>query len=145
MKLSDHFTLEELVHSQDAERHNIDNTPSAAIIENLGVVARSLETVRALFDGPIIITSGYRSPALNAFVHGAANSQHMEGLAADFICPQAGTPAEICQRIENSGIGFDQLIYEYTWCHISFVATAPRRMALTLNRATHGYDVGIIV
>jgi zinc D-Ala-D-Ala carboxypeptidase len=145
MDLSANFTLEELVHSQTAERQGIDNTPTPAIEANLGLLAHGLETVRALLGRPMIISSGYRSPALNAAVGGAANSQHMLGLAADFTCPAAGTPADICKLIQASDIAFDQLIYEYTWCHISFVVSNPRRQTLTLNKTTRGYMDGIVV
>jgi hypothetical protein len=144
MDLSTHFTLEELVHSQTADRQDIDNTPTAEIVENLRILARGLEAVRALLGRPMIISSGYRCPRLNQVVGGATNSDHMRGLAADFICPQLGTPAELAQRIRASDIVYDQLIYEYTWCHIGF-APALRRQALTLNKQTRGYLPGIVV
>ena len=35
---------------------------------------------------PIIISSGYRPPALNKAVNGATNSWHQKGLAADIAC-----------------------------------------------------------
>jgi zinc D-Ala-D-Ala carboxypeptidase len=146
MNLSDHFTVEELVQSQTAERRGIDNTPTDAIIANLRFLASRLEQVRALLGAPILISSGYRCPALNQAVGGAANSQHMQGLAADLICPRMGTPVEVCRRIAQSDLAFDQLIYEYTWCHLGLgqrLGDPPRRHIMTLNRATGGYDLGI--
>ncbi len=127
-----------------AARGTIDNTPSAAIVENLRILAAGLETVRSLLAAPLIISSGYRCPALNALIGGAKKSQHMEGLAADFISPAAGTPAQVCQRIASSSLAFDQLIYEYTWCHISF-GSPPRRSILTFNKTTGGYRNGVIL
>lgn len=41
--------------------------------------------MRAVYDLPIIITSGFRSAQLNAAVGGAKNSAHMYGLAADVV------------------------------------------------------------
>jgi len=143
MNLSEHFTLEELVLSQTAARENIDNTPSAAIVENLKVLAAGLEKVRALVGHPIIVSSGYRCPALNRAVRGAVNSQHMDGAAADILCPGFGTPLQVCRAIEASPILFDQMIYEYGWCHISFSGAVGRRM-LTLDPKTGATRTGII-
>ena len=142
MLLSAHFTLEELILSQLAERRRIDNTPNEHVVGNLRHLAAGLEEVRALLGSPLLISSGYRCGALNQAVGGATRSQHVQGLAADFICPPAGRPEEICRRIAASAIAFDQLIYEYTWCHVSF-GTPARRQALTLDRTSRGYLPGI--
>jgi hypothetical protein len=143
MNLSQNFSLEELVHSQTAGRLGIDNTPGDAIVEKLRVLASGLETVRATLGAPIIVTSGYRCPALNQAVRGAPDSQHMRGEAADILSPGAGTPLAICQRILAAGIPFDQLIYEYGWCHISFVPGG-RRQALTLDPQSGRLQMGIV-
>jgi zinc D-Ala-D-Ala carboxypeptidase len=42
-----------------------------------------LERIRALRNRPITIVSGYRCPVHNRDVHGAVDSQHMYGAAAD--------------------------------------------------------------
>lgn len=42
-----------------------------------------LEAIRNHFDNPIIINSGYRTPAWNAKVGGVSNSYHCKGMAAD--------------------------------------------------------------
>ena len=120
IKLSDHFTLEELTFSQTARRKGIDNNPSIEVVAHLMRLAYCMEQVRALLGGPIRITSGYRSPALNAAVGGAKNSAHMSGYAADFVCPSFGSPLEIVKAIAASGISFDQCIQEGAWVHASF-------------------------
>lgn len=143
MQLSQHFSLEEMIASQYAARHGIDNTPPLSIIECLKSTCGQLEGVRALFGHPLLISSGYRSPALNAALGGVPNSAHVEGHAADFICPDAGTPVELCGRIVASGIRYDQLIQEGTWVHISFAPTY-RQQALTAIFGPNGatYSAG---
>lgn len=143
MNLTTHFTLEELTHSDVALRRGIDNTPSADIVANLQILAEGLEKVRSLLGAPIIISSGFRCPDLNRLIGGAVHSQHMEGRAADFVSPEKGAPVDVCRQIAGSNIPFDQLIYEYTWCHVSF-RDGPRHSILTLDRATGGYLDGIV-
>jgi len=129
MKLSTHFTLEELTNSQTAERKGIDNTPNAVIVNNLTIVACSLERVRELLDNkPIIISSGYRSPAINKAVGGSATSAHVNGWAVDFICPSFGTPMQIVEKIKDSDLVFDQIIEEGTWVHLSFAPTKRKQV-----------------
>lgn len=70
--LSSHFTLEEMIHSQAATRQRIDNSPSPEILSNLRRLAATLEEVRSLLgDAPILISSGYRCPALNRATSGS--------------------------------------------------------------------------
>lgn len=132
-QLSPHFSLAELTRSDYAARHNISNVPMPRIVENLVFTAQRLEEVRALLGYPMVVSSGYRSQALNDAIGGSLMSQHRYGLAVDFTCEGFGSPFEVCKAIEASGIKFDQLIHEYgAWCHISFVRTAPRRQCLTI-------------
>ncbi|WP_338847887.1 D-Ala-D-Ala carboxypeptidase family metallohydrolase [Massilia sp. W12] len=144
MKLSNHFSLEELCSSQTAARKGIDNTPGAAVIENLTKLAAALEKVRALVGQPIAVSSGYRSPALNAAIGGARNSAHCYGLAADIFAP--GMPPLILARaIKSSKIQYDQLIYEGTWVHIGLSSGQQRRQNLTatFSNGSVSYQEGI--
>ncbi len=118
MNLSDNFTLEQLTASGVALRKGIPNVPSADNIENLTVLAQTLERVQELL-GPLHIDSAYRSIRVNLAVGGSAHSAHIDGYACDFTAPSFGTPADVCKAIEGSGIHFDQLIQEGTWTHIS--------------------------
>lgn len=122
MQLSPHFSLAELTFSQEAARHGIDNMPDEVIKARLKLTADHMEGVRTLLkNGPILINSGYRSPALNARIPGSSpTSGHMMGYAVDFICPKFGAPLTICRAIRASNIEFDQIIWEYSWVHISF-------------------------
>lgn len=121
MNLSPHFTLAELTVSETAARRGIDNDPPPDVVERLKHTALCLEAVRILLGAPIVVSSGYRSPALNAAIGGAQNSDHTRGDAADFICPGFGAPSTIVSALKDSGIQFDQLIEEFgRWVHISF-------------------------
>ena len=65
MQLSKHFTLREMTNSMTAQRKGIDNTPGSAEIKSLGDLCYEMrEPVRAHYDKPVTITSGYRSEAL---------------------------------------------------------------------------------
>lgn len=137
MQLSQHFSLEELCASEAAERAGIDNSAPQEVLAQLRILAYGLEDIRDLLDQPMHINSGYRCPALNKAVGGAPNSQHMTGNAADFICPSFGRPVDICRVIVTSGIEFDQLIYEYSWVHVSFVGSQPRGSVLTFRNGKY--------
>lgn len=129
MKLSKYFTLEEVVSSQTASRLDLDNTPPEDIKTNLALTCRLADEVRELLGKPMLVSSGYRSPAVNAAVGGAARSAHMTGYALDFISPGFGTPEDVVRAVYRSKIDFDQIIMEGTWVHLSF-APAMRREAL---------------
>lgn len=131
-RLTEHFTLEELTHSEIAVRKGLDNTPNADQIQNLNSLAGALERVRDIVGGPLHIHSAFRSLKVNAAVGGSKNSAHLDGLAADFTCPAFGTPKEICIEIAASGLAFDQLIHEGSWVHLS-VDPRYRQQVLTAN------------
>ena len=137
MKLTEHFTLEELIASDIAARHGIDNIPSSPlIISNLKSLAEGLEDVRKLLGKPITINSGYRSLMVNSLLGSKPTSQHTKGLAADFVCPSFGTPEEIIKKIVSSDIKYDQVILEFDrWIHISFCEEGykPRKQALIID------------
>ena len=144
-KLSEHFTLEELTFSATAQRKQIDNKPPAEVLENMKRLAAGLEEVRAaLGNKPMRINSGYRSPKLNRAVSGARLSAHMAGYAADFVCPDFGSPLKIVKALAATGIQFDKLIQEGTWVHISFAPEA-RRQLLTAHFGPNGtsYTAGV--
>lgn len=135
MQLTTNFSLEELVFSQTASKLGLDNTPVKGIFNNLINTAENMELVRNVLNGqPIMISSGYRSPKVNAAVNGSKNSQHMQGKAVDFTCPNFGSPSTIIRAIKNSGIKFDQLILEFdSWVHISF-SDPSRKQVLIADR-----------
>ena len=123
--ISKYFALDEMIASQTATRRHIDNTPNADQMENLKDTCRQADAVREYLGGPMFISSGFRSPKLNAAIGGARTSSHLRGEAMDFTCPSFGTPKEVFAALKESGIQFDQLILEYpeskgAWVHIGF-------------------------
>lgn len=134
MNLSSHFTLDEATVSDTAVRMGIDNQPGADVVENMMRAAERLENVRQLLGAAIIVTSWFRCEAVNRAIGGAHRPgiDHSSGWCIDFKAPAFGTPLEVCRAIRDSGIKFDQLIYEGTWTHISF-ATPMRQMILTAH------------
>lgn len=119
MKLTEHFAVEEMTFSSTAERNGVANTPGPGAMNNLRRLAENLERVRAVLGKPMWIDSGFRSPELNRLVKGARDSAHLFGRAADFVCPDFGTPLDICRELVRAGVPFDQLIQEGRWVHYS--------------------------
>lgn len=115
------FTISELVKSDTAEKHGLNNTPDINSLDNLlELIFYVLQPLREKLGKPIIITSGFRSVKVNNLVGGVANSEHLYGQAADFVV-NGMTPAQVVEFVKKSGIEFNQLINEYDqWTHISF-------------------------
>ena len=138
MNLSEHFTLEELTHSEVAERKNLDNTPNALEVSNLVRLAALLEEVRSLLNKPILLNSGFRSKAVNDSVGSKDTSQHRIGCAADIRVPGM-TPKQVVEAVIASNIGYDQIIEEFgSWTHLSVpntIETKPRKQALIIDKA----------
>lgn len=141
------FRLSEFLWSETAERKGLDNTPLPTEMANIrNLLAPGMQSVRDCLLRPVFISSGYRSPEVNRAVGGAQNSQHTQGQAADFKCPDFGMPITIARYLmtHQSQVRFDQLVWEGTWCHISFSAN-PRGQVLTAHFGPNGttYTPGI--
>lgn len=152
-----YFTLSELTKSATAKRLGIDNTADASIRANLtALVENVLDPLRVRWGMPIIVTSGYRSTALNKAVGGAVNSQHTKGMAADIrtVSDSRADNMRLLRCLLNSGIVFDQVICEYPdaqgrpdWIHVSFNKVGNRKNRLTAVRKNGRtvYVSGIVV
>ena len=144
MNLIPNFTLEELTHSELAERKNLDNTPNASEVANLTRLAALLEQVRTLLGKPIMINSGFRSKPVNDSVGSKDTSQHRIGCAADIRVPGM-TPKQVVETCIAADIPFDQIIEEFSsWTHLSVpndASTAPRKQALIIDKqGTRAYS-----
>lgn len=117
------FTMSELLHSDIAEKYNISNIPDKKSLDNmLLLIVDCLQPIRNYIGKPMIINSGYRSVRLNGhpLINGKNNSQHLTGQAADFTI-KGMTPKQIIEKINASGIEYDQLICEHNiWVHVSY-------------------------
>ena len=131
MQLSPNFSLNEFTASVKASSRGISNQPDKDALEAIkALVELLLQPLRSTIGKPFKITSGYRSPELNAAVGGTKTSQHSKGQAVDFQV-QGLTPYEVCQIIISSGLEFDQVINEGTWTHLSYVKGKNRKQVLT--------------
>ena len=136
MNLTEHFTLEELTHT---DHRQFDNTPNDAELANLQRLAEFLERVKMILRGkPIMINSAFRSKQVNDAVGSKDTSQHRVGCAADIRVPGM-KPNEVVQTLMASGLEYDQLIREFdSWTHISIPNDPngkPRKQALIIDRA----------
>lgn len=138
MKLSEHFGLAELCKT----RTGIENVPNEEQVENLKRLCRWLERLRKRWndlygegDDPIIINSGFRSPAVNKAVGGVPMSNHLTGCAVDIRCigmEQALRYASILLDISDmSREDFDELLIEQkrsvVWIHFAVRPWGNRR------------------
>jgi zinc D-Ala-D-Ala carboxypeptidase len=123
MNLSRYFTLAELTHSKTAQAEGINNQPSAGEVAFLGALCVAvLDPLREAAGQSIQVNSGYRGPALNRRLKGAAKSQHLDGQAADIESPGM-TVLNLFKKAIELQLPFDQIIYEVNgaskWVHVS--------------------------
>lgn len=138
MKLSENFTLEEMVASATAKNRKIDNIPGPKEIEKLReLCCKILQPIRDKFGKPIRVSSGYRCSALNKAVGGVITSQHIKGEAADIICEDKKKLWDLIIGMIKAGeIEVGQLIDEkgLSWIHISLPNSNNRNRILFGNR-----------
>lgn len=130
MNLSEHFTFEELTHTDHRE---LDNTPTTAekciidgkettvdAVANLTRLANFLEQLKVVLGGkPIMVNSAFRSEAVNTAVGSKNTSDHRRGCAADIRVPGM-TPDEVVRAVIASDLNYAQVIREFDrWTHIA--------------------------
>lgn len=145
-KLSPHFTVAEfeasatatMMYEDTQSSEWLNKMPADALLNAISLCNNVLEVARAHFGMPIFVSSGYRSPCLNAAVKGAAKSQHMKGEAADIYLPSNNKGVKNFDLFEwmVEHCDYDQIIWETrargrTWVHVSYKRSgANRRQAL---------------
>lgn len=139
--MTEHFTLEELTHT---DHRTLDNTPNETELANIQRLAQFLEEVKTVLGGkPIMVNSAFRSKAVNDAVGSKDTSQHRIGCAADIRVPGM-TPDQVVRAVIASDLPFDQVIREFSdpikgggWTHISVSNKAsdkPRKQALIIDK-----------
>ena len=130
-KVSENFWFSELIHSDTADRNNIDNYPLKNHEKNLIDSCKYLwQPAREILGKPMKPSCAYRCPQVNKLVGGSDSSAHVEGYAMDFTAPLFGTPTEIVKKLfkefKKRGIKWDQMILEYPkhknggWVHLAW-------------------------
>lgn len=141
MNLTANFTLAEMVKSETALRHDMDNTPGEAEIANLRVLCEKvLQPIRDHYGKGVKVNSGFRHPEVNAKVGGSKTSDHCKGQAADIEIPGVAN-AELAQHIVDTYY-FTQVILEfYTpgvpdsgWVHVSYDPANLKKQVLTATK-----------
>jgi zinc D-Ala-D-Ala carboxypeptidase len=137
MKLTEHFTLEELTKSATATAHGLTNTPNADQIYNLRILCEKvLEPARKIIGRPIVITSGFRSDTVNKLVGGVANSWHKYGQACDIRITSKTEANEIAKACLTSVL-CDKCIYERKgtsqWLHVQWGYNARQSYISIIN------------
>jgi len=150
MQLSEHFSLEELTHT---DHRTLDNTPTehekcqlvknGPYVEinaaaNLPRLAAFLEEVKKVLGGkPIIVNSAFRSHDVNTAVGSSDTSDHRRGCAADIRVPGM-TPDEVVRAIIASDLAYAQVIREFDrWTHIAIPTNAgdvPKMSKLIIDK-----------
>ena len=149
MKLTENFSLSEMIVSPTAKKLGLSNNPTPEHIENMRYCCEKiLEPVRAHFGKSVQINSSYRSPLVNEAVGGSKTSQHVNGQAIDFEIP--GIDNKVVADWIGDNLEFDQVILEfYTkgdknsgWVHASIKkGGGNRKMRMIASKSKAGGTV----
>ena len=144
MKLTEHFSLEEMLRSDIAIKYGIKNEPETPeeaeeVKKNLvAICTKILEPLREYMQQPIYINSAYRCKKLNKILHSSSpTSQHLTGSAVDIRISSVEQMNKMVGFIKT--IEFDQLIIEQNscgsqWLHVSYNRTGKnRKQVLRIN------------
>jgi uncharacterized protein YcbK (DUF882 family) len=141
MQLTNNFSLAEMVKSETALRHDMDNTPGGAEIASLRLLCEKiLQPVREHYGKGVKVNSGFRHPDVNAKVGGSKTSDHCKGQAADIEIPGVAN-ADLALHIVDT-YEFTQVILEfYTpgvpdsgWVHVSYDPANLKKQNLTATK-----------
>lgn len=129
MKLSPNFTLAELTRTSWPR---LQDSPPVEVVCNLVFLCvAALQPLRDFLGEPVIITSGYRSAALNTKVGGVPGSYHRRGLAADIYVKtedDARRKFEFLRQLHY----VDSVLFEHRghsqWLHVQ-VSFHPRHIS----------------
>jgi hypothetical protein len=161
MKLSEHFSLFELTHTDQEGYQAANRELTTEQIQKLGVLALHAEAIREICGGiPLKVHSGYRADRLNGATRGSSStSQHprCEGLDFNVVGqPLDDTFNKLLEAAEAGKFKFGQLILEEAdrgfkdaegresisrWVHCSVEGTLEREkvgQVMKMRAATDG-------
>ena len=133
IKLSEHFTLDELTKTSLGQFQEMNRVLDDMQIQTLRNVAGLGEAVRGIILVPMTVTSGYRCKPLNDAEGSNDRSQHLKCEAMDFV-PIGMDIGEafrmIWKEVSQTRLEIGQLIFETanrsygetSWIHISLGA-----------------------
>jgi zinc D-Ala-D-Ala carboxypeptidase len=131
MQLTANFTLDELTRTTTGLPNVPSRSERAAL---LALAEHVLQPLRDALGQPVLVTSGFRSTAVNRAVGGVPSSQHRSGQAAD-IHVSGMTAMALARRIVALGLPFDQLIEEFgQWVHVSYGPLQRRQQLIAVRR-----------
>lgn len=132
MKLSKNLSKKEVIRSATAIKHGINNEPSAKQLKVLKAIAENVfQPCRDFIGGPLYVSSGFRSKALNQRIGGSLSSDHLidddKTAALDLDCDvfKGKTNGQLFRYIAER-LDFKQLIWEFgddenpAWIHVSY-------------------------
>lgn len=123
-----YFTEEEYTRSDTAKRLGIDNRMNELQRRHFEAMREDiLNPFRKEWGEPIIVTSGFRCPALNQAVGGVSTSAHIYGFGIDLV-PTKRSVEELFDALKwwllRKEKRFDQLILETDgktqWVHFGY-------------------------
>ena len=142
-KISKYVSYKEVTYSSTAIKHNIDNSPDDVQLANIKLCAEKVfDPLREWVNGQVMITSCFRSVALNKRIGGENSSQHLANNGAAFdiddtFCHKSNK--EMFFHVLDK-LDFDQLIWEYgtddnpNWIHASYKKTENRKEVLRAKK-----------
>ena len=140
--ISKNFSYAEFERSETARNAGITNVITEFRVRDAirELTLTVLQPLRDASGAQVVISSGYRCPALNALVGGVPTSQHKKGEAAD-IMSRLLTPLELARLIVRLDLPFDQLILYPTFVHVSHKLEGKQRGQILYNRRYKGEKI----
>ena len=145
-----YFTIAEMILSRK-HWNKIWNKTTPEIEQNLTALGEAvLDPLREKWGKPIVVSSGYRCPAINRAENGVSNSQHLKGEAADIVADNTRENVRMGRMLVGMGRSFDQVIFENCntamteaeWIHVSYKRVGTnRRQVLRLVKGSKNYEL----
>ena len=143
MKISRNFSTEEFSASETAAKYGIVNQISTTEQRDaiFALVRKVLQPLRDLYQKPMKVNSGFRTPELNARVGGVATSQHCKGEAADIETGNHTESYRLARLAKTTPAIFkeiDQMILYPTFVHFSHRLKGKQRNQIIYNKTYKG-------